>query len=279
MRYSARTKITQGMSKDSKYKVFSEDGNEYFLRVVDKKTFSKSPVNYYREANINLHGDRIVQIYDCVETNDGYECYYEYVDGMSLEQYIDGAKEDEVIELASRSAKLLRSIQEINVCSQVDLYDEEYIFTELKRCEEYLETNIIIEFVRDNIKYLLDNNHNTFLHSDYHMGNIILSKKKELVVVDIEKYDYGSFYRDLLINETYNRDISNGYASAFLREYSSRMDFEWMLYNVHMSLYFVRFILWNKRKRGVMIDEKRIKDFYLEHCVNPEKMPDWAVQN
>ena len=278
MKYRSKKKITTGMSKDRKYKVVSEEGEVFFLRVVNKNRFDKSPIDYYRGANINLNGDRVVRIYDCVETPDCYECYYEYVDGVSLEQYILGAKEEEVIELASRSAKLLRCIQRINVIDQVDMFSETYIYRELKLCEECLEVYKIIEFVRNNIGYLLDNNHNSFLHYDYHMGNIILSEKKELVVVDIEKYGYGSFYRDLLINETYNREISTLYARAFLSEYSSRKDFEWLLYNVHMSFYFVRFILWCKRKRREPIDENRINDFYLEHCINPEKMPDWVTK-
>lgn len=276
MKCKSKEKITTGMSKDRKYKVVSEEGEVFFLRVVNKKSFYKSPIKYYRDANINIYGDRVVRIYDCVERSDGYECYYEYVDGVSLEQYILGAKEEEVIELASRSAKLLKCIQTIIVNDQVDIFSDVYIERELKLCGECQEANKIIEFVKYNMGYLLDNSHNSFLHYDYHMGNIIFSEKK-LVVVDIEKNGYGSFYRDLLINETYNREISNLYASAFLSEYSSRKDFEWLLYNVHMSFYFVRFIFWSKRKRRKPIDESRIKEFYLEHCINPERIPDWVT--
>lgn len=276
MKCETRIKITQGMSKDKKYMVVGEDGKKYFLRVVEKQAFYKSPIDYYRKANINIFGDRVVRIIDCIETDDSYECYYEYVDGIVLEQYIDMAKEEEVIDIASRSATLLRSIQSIGVRNQVDFFNVAYITRELKRCKECIEANKIIEFVSDNSKYLLDKNHNSFLHSDYHLGNIILTDKKELVVVDIEKYEYGSFYRDLPINETYNREISSVYARTFLREYSSKSDFDWMSYNVHMAFYFARFILWSKRKRGMIIDEKRINEFFLEHCVNPKKMPDWV---
>ena len=276
MKYDTRIKITQGMSKDRKYMVVGEDGQKYFLRVVEKQAFGKSPIDYYRKANINIFGDRVVRIIDCVETNDSYECYYEYVDGIVLEKYIGRAKKEKVLDIASRSATLLRNIQSIDVGDQVDFFNAVYITRELRRCKECLETNKIIEFIIDNNKYLLDRNHNSFLHSDYHIGNIILTDKNELVVVDIEKYEYGSFYRDLLINETYNREISSVYARTFLREYSSQTDFDWMSYNVHMAFYFVRFILWSKRKRGVIIDEKRINEFFLEHCVNPKKMPDWV---
>lgn len=276
MKYDTRIKINQGMSKDRKYMVVGEDGKKYFLRVVEKQTFCKSPIDYYRKANIDIFGDRVVRIIDCVETDDGFECYYEYVEGIVLEQYIGKATKEEVIDIASRSATLLRSIQSIDVDNQVDFFNDIYITRELQRCKECLAANRIIEFISDNNEYLLDENHKSFLHSDYHIGNIILTNKKELVVVDIEKYEYGSFYRDLLINETYNREISSVYAGTFLREYSSQTDFDWMSYNVHMAFYFVRFILWSKRKRGVIIDEKMINDFYFEHCVNPRKMPDWV---
>lgn len=275
MRYGTRIKITQGMSKDKKYMVVGEDGKKYFLRIVEKQSFCKSPIEYYRKANIDIFGDRVVRIIDCVETDDSYECYYEYVDGTVLEQYIGRAKKEEVIDIASRSAVLLKNIQSIDAGDQIDFFNVAYITRELQRCKECIAANKIIEFISDNNKYLLDKNHKSFLHSDYHIGNIILTDKKELVVVDIEKYEYGSFYRDLLINETYNREISSVYAKTFLREYSSQTDFDWMSYNVHMSFYFVRFIIWSKRKRGVTIDEKRINEFFLEHCVNPRKMPDW----
>lgn len=279
MKYSKEEVIKQGMSKDKKYIVLGEDGKRYFLRVVEKKNFYKSPIGYYREANIDIGGDRVVRICDCVENDDYYECYFEYVEGVSLERYIDGVNKKEIIELATRSARLLRNIQNIHTIGLANTYDEKYILSELQRCKDYLGTNKILDFIYENIKYLFDANNNTFLHSDYHLGNLILTDKNELVVVDIEKYEYGSFYRDLLINETYNRMVSDDYARALLYEYSLKSDFDWMTYNVHMSFYYVRFILWSKRKKGITIDEKSINNFYLEHCIEPDKMPCWVRFN
>ncbi|ETT46188.1 hypothetical protein C171_31149 [Paenibacillus sp. FSL H8-237] len=48
----------------------------------------------------------------------------------------------------------------------------------------------VIEFVEAN-RYLLEGRPQTFQHGDYHVGNMIITKSRELGIIDFNRFDYG----------------------------------------------------------------------------------------
>lgn len=40
-------------------------------------------------------------------------------------------------------------------------------------------------------RYLLEGRPQTFQHGDYHVGNMIITKSRELGIIDLNRFDYG----------------------------------------------------------------------------------------
>ena len=49
---------------------------------------------------------------------------------------------------------------------------------------------MFIEYINNN-RHLLKDRANTFQHGDYHIGNMMINKSNELVVIDFDRDDYG----------------------------------------------------------------------------------------
>ncbi|MBQ2891834.1 MAG: phosphotransferase [Bacilli bacterium] len=49
---------------------------------------------------------------------------------------------------------------------------------------------MFIKYINNN-RHLLKGRPNTLQHGDYHIGNIMINKNQELVVIDFDRDDYG----------------------------------------------------------------------------------------
>ena len=69
---------------------------------------------------------------------------------------------------------------------QIDMILKMYEESPLK----YEKGDYFIEYIKYN-RHLLKDRSNTFQHGDYHIGNMMINKNNELVVIDFDRDDYG----------------------------------------------------------------------------------------
>ena len=55
---------------------------------------------------------------------------------------------------------------------------------------KYNNGELFINYLQNN-RHLLDDRPNSFQHGDYHIGNFMLDKNNNLVIIDFEGYNYG----------------------------------------------------------------------------------------
>ena len=93
-----------------------------------------------------------------------------------------------------------------------------------------------IEYINNN-RHLLKNRPNTFQHGDYHVGNMMINKDKELVIIDFDRSDYGDPW------EEFNRlvwsiQVSHEFATGIVDGYFNKkvpVEF-WELLALYMCL-------------------------------------------
>lgn len=261
------------MSNDRKQKVIDNDGVMHLKRSMVGSLKTEQILYQYDMIGKKLQEDRLVRIDEINRYGEKIELFTEWVEGRTLESILSQVSDQEAYNLGVRSAQLLNNIHKIGKAVLEDCVTEAFFDQQVMNYRDYFSQDTLYRFVYDNKMLLLYAPDATFLHSDYHVGNIILSDYGNLVLVDLEKCETGTFYRDLGLNETYNYDISPFYAEGLLTEYSKREDFSWNRYGVNMAFFMLVYRNWMYKRR--MDSSKVLHQYYKRHNLELYGEPIW----
>ena len=100
---------------------------------------------------------------------------------------------------------------------------------------KYEKGDLFINYINNN-RHLLKGRPNTFQHVDYHIGNMMINKEKELVIIDFNRDDFGDPF------EEFNRivwcaQVSSAFASGMVDGYFNKEipDEFWKLLALYIS--------------------------------------------
>ena len=120
-----------------------------------------------------------------------------WIDGVDAEEYIPTLTLNEQYLYGITAGKELKKIHSIE--APIDTPNWEFRFNnkidrKIKMYEEcplkYEKGSAFLDFINNN-RYLLKNRPNTYQHGDYHIGNMMINAKKELVIIDFNRDDFG----------------------------------------------------------------------------------------
>lgn len=265
--------INEGLSNSIKQKVTDEYGNVYMRRVMRYSSTLNDILEQYKEIGTSLRDDRLVKIIDISKDAGKIVLLTEWVDGNTLESLLPAMSDDEAFQMGIRSAILLRSIHEAGGIVVNDCVTEKFICDEIEKYMNINGEDKLYKLVYKNMHILLDNHDKVFLHSDYHVGNILLNRNGKLIVVDLEKCETGSVYRDLGVNETYNFIVSSCYAKGLLHEYSKNQGFTWKLYGINIAFFMMVYCNWKSKKNEMYTYV--LNSYIQRHDMNAFGVPLW----
>ena len=123
----------------------------------------------------------------------------EWIEGVDLREVIENIPLEKQYDLgfdAGMALKKLHSIKlpdhfilepwNVRYNRKIDLKIKNYNNCHLK----YNNGELFINYLQNN-RHLLDDRPNSFQHGDYHIGNFMLDKNNNLVIIDFEGYNYG----------------------------------------------------------------------------------------
>ena len=225
--YNNIHKISKGWSADKKYFIESKTGEKYLLRV--------NPIEYLarKEKEFNIMEDvykleiNMSKPIDFGICNNGQSVYIllSWIEGKDLDEEITSFSDEEQYNIGIKAGKILKKLHSIS--APVDQEDWEqrmlkkfnYHLNEYKKCGiEVKNDNKAIEYVQDNL-HLLKNRPQTFHHGDFHVGNLILTSKNSLGVIDFNRWDYGDPYEDFYKMMFFSRDASISFARGQIDGY------------------------------------------------------------
>ena len=249
------------MSKDAKLKIKDRDGILHLLRIMKKTKVTEKTLRQYSMMFNNFHGDRIIRIDEINVENEYIELITEWIEGETLENMLPNMSKQEAYCLGRRSAQLLQKINERGEQVILDCVTRQFVESELNKYLCYFGKDSLFDLVWKRIDNLLNSREHYFLHSDFHVGNIMMNCNNELILVDIEKCETGAFYRDLGVNETYNFHVSPSFAEGLISEYSGSESFSWQEYGINIAFFMVVFRNW-KHNRNEKCDN--IMNMYFQ---------------
>lgn len=245
-------KINKGWSDDTKYYIETVNGEKLLLRVsnitkAEAKKKEYEIVCKYNEIGINM--SKPVAFGVC---NNGENVYslLTWVDGVDLEQVLPKLSMNEQYSLGRNAGDILRKIHRIQV-------PENEIPQETKRrkirrqIQRYIESDLRMPGDEEVLNYINDNLERiwaklpVYQHGDFHPGNLILSSKHKIGVIDFNRWAIGDPYEEFYKLESFATDVSIPYCVGQIDAYFQDQvpDEFWEIlavYVAHASLYSIK---------------------------------------
>ncbi len=187
------------MSADVKYKV-NDGGETLLLRLSAPESYADKEQEFRRLRKLYENGVSVPKPVEFGRTEDGTQVYSltAWAEGEMLETALKRKSPEEQYSLGVTSGRLLNTIHSLQKADMREDWLERYLAVMDPRLSAFKEEGIpfegdrcILDYFERN-KELLRGRPQVFLHGDYHMGNMILSERGEIVIIDWEKVDFDS---------------------------------------------------------------------------------------
>ena len=217
-------KLNKGWSKDQKYIVTDINNNMFLLRLSDISLYEKKKEQFEllkKVENLNINASRPIE-FGVLNDNQIY-MVLTYLQGNDAEEAIAKLSDEKAYQLGIQAGITLKKLHQIpiNEVSQswYDRFKEkmEVKIDKLRNCPYKLEkSEMLIKYALDNM-HLLKDRKRTFVHGDYHVGNMIVNNDG-IGVIDFDKNgatdpldDFKPFCWNIMVSEYFQTGLVNGY--------------------------------------------------------------------
>ena len=193
--------IEKGLSGDKKYYIETVEGQCLLLRISDIAEYDRKKTIFSmmkKAAELDIPMCRPIDFGICNENKSVYQLLT-WCEGENLENVISLFSKTEQYCLGKKAGYVLRRIHLIPTPCVHEDWSERYFNTNNDCIKSFLSCGIeidgsekIIEFIENN-KYLLQNRPQCFNHGDFHTGNLIVSSKRDIFVIDWELLDFNNY--------------------------------------------------------------------------------------
>lgn len=206
--------VDKGWSGDKKYCVTSEDGTKYLFRVTPEPGGEKCREMFLLQKRVWELGISVCRPIDCGTCDEGVYTLQSWIDGEDAEQAIPYLADSQQYALGLDAGRILKKIHTIPAPENQRDWESRFNAKMDSKIKMYLECPIkyeggeaFIEYMNNN-RRLLKNRPQSFQHGDYHIGNMMVERSgNRLVVIDFDRFDFGDPW------EEFNRIVWSAQAS------------------------------------------------------------------
>jgi aminoglycoside phosphotransferase (APT) family kinase protein len=284
--YDQIIKIDRGYSDDEKFQV-TIDSIDYLLRVSPLKAFDRSNTIFgyldqinqleiptYKPIKISKHQNQVHSLYEWIQGHDLIDVIGDYSDKEKYEFGLD-------------AGTYLKKMHTIDAPVSIEPWDVRFNRKIDRNINRYLESSLDIPETSYFIKYLESNRHllnnrlQTFQHGDYHIGNMMVTSEKKLMVIDYDRFDFGDPF------EEFNRIVWSAensfvFASGIINGYFNHQVPEefWPLMLLYISSNVMSSLTWalaiNDDEVKTMINQMhQVLDWYEDF---QQVKPKWYIK-
>lgn len=192
----SREPIIKGWSGDEKYRVRTNGGAVYLLRVSphDKKEGRKALFEMLKE--VSLLGITMCEPIEIGMCDEGVYMLHSWVDGKDAEEVILEFTEADQYKLGIDAGESLKKIHSIPAPAKQEDWHTRFNRKTDYKIKKYRECGIrfkgdehVINFLEKN-RDIFKGRPQSFQHGDYHIGNMMIEGDK-LVIIDFDRFDFG----------------------------------------------------------------------------------------
>ncbi len=203
MKFVKKELINKGWSSDKKYCVTDENGARYLLRVSDTALFDEKKLEFNimkQAASLGVPMCEPIEFGSCEE---GVYSIQSWIDGSDAEDVVPFLSDTQQYAYGLKAGVILRKIHSIPYSKDTDVKscreDWEKRFNrkldvKIKKYGEcplkYENGQAFIDYINQN-RRLLKNRPQVYQHGDYHIGNMMIDRNKQLHIIDFNRCDFG----------------------------------------------------------------------------------------
>lgn len=218
--------INKGWSNDKKYYIKTREGKELLLRTSNILEYNKKKEELESLkilSNKNILMSRPIEFGIC---NGGSFVYLllTWIEGRDAETILADLSEGEQYRLGIDAGRTLKRIHSISAPKSSLNWEERFNNKIDKKMANYHACPIkfqdddkVIKYIEDN-RHLLKNRPQTIHHGDYHVGNMIITPKGEIGIIDFNRMDYGDPWEEFN-RITFCVEASPIFASGYINGY------------------------------------------------------------
>ncbi|MCD7738352.1 MAG: phosphotransferase [Lachnospiraceae bacterium] len=176
--------VNKGYSAEKKYKLHSDTGEVFLLRISDAAYYEAKRKEYEIVCKYARTGIRMSSPKAFGTCNQGQNTYMllSWVEGADLTEILPSLSEQEQYQLGRQAGRILRKIHSIPL-EEADRPVKTKVDHKLMQLNRYLNSTVRVPNDEAAVSYIRQNIHKiwnqppVYLHGDYHPGNLIYSRK------------------------------------------------------------------------------------------------------
>lgn len=282
--------ITKGWSTDKKYFVETETGERLLLRTADSSQYESKksefeamkrlaemgiPMSVPLEFGMCENGDQVYSLFTWCEGEDAAEVLPRLTE---TEQYVLGLKSGRYLkEIHSTPAPPEEEVWQTKFNRKVDTKIQQYHDCPLK-----IEAgDLILEYIEAN-RHLLKGRPQTFHHGDYHVGNMVISERGELSIIDFNRHDFGDPWEEfnrIAFSASASPHFATGQLNGYFNGRPPEEFFKLMAFYISSNM--LSSIPWAMRygEEEIAVMKKQAKEVigWFDGMRNP--VPRWYVED
>ncbi|BCN31015.1 aminoglycoside phosphotransferase family protein [Anaeromicropila herbilytica] len=193
--------IEKGMSGDKKYYIETNNNERLLLRIADISEYEQKKTEYERMNKLSANGVPMPRTIDFGICNADKSVYtlLEWIDGNEVEEIVNRMDEKEQYLMGVESGKILKQIHTLDEHKEIADWSTRYFAIIDERINAFHKEGVafsgsdkIIAYLEKN-RGLLKNRPQCYHHGDYHMGNMILTKRDKLSIIDWHTVDFDNY--------------------------------------------------------------------------------------
>jgi len=195
--FSEIVKIEKGWSGEQKYRVTDKNGKYFLLRIAPMEKYDRKKSEFENMQKVSALGIPMCQPVAFGVCEEGVYSLQSWVEGQDARDVMNSFSDEEVYRYGLQAGEILKKIHSVE--APEDVGDWETFFNRkmdrkienYRKCPlKYENGEAFLDYMERN-RHLLKNRPMTYQHGDYHIGNMMIDKDGQLVVIDFDRDDYG----------------------------------------------------------------------------------------
>lgn len=195
--------INEGHSHDMKYAVKTEDGSKFLVRLSNISFYNHRRTLFDMLQELREFDIPIQKPIEFGVCNGGQNTYQllSWAEGMDAKIMLPKTSKIDQYKVGLQSGYTLRKIHSIPICKQGS-WPEKVAKETTDRIQRYyscgqsfINDEMLVDYIGKTLP-LATKRPQSFLHGDYHLGNIVISNDRKLTVIDWNLFGFGDPWAD-----------------------------------------------------------------------------------
>ena len=279
--------IKKGFSNEEKYEITTDRG-AYLLRLSPVKSYVRKKEEFELLVRLYKNGVRCNKPIDIFKHENQEKVYsiFSFLPGYDAESHIDRIPNSTQYEMGLHAGQDLRKINCLTSDTETwnqrkwnkhEYYLKQYFEQDYRFTDDYK----VLKFIEKNYDKMASAK-DYLQHDDFHLGNIIISDKQYVGILDFNRFDWGDPLHEFVKLEWFTWPVSKEFTRGQIEGYFGKNtidDVDCLQISIYIAMSILSTIIWTLKFHPHTMThiEKRMYSI-LDHYEYFERInPDWAI--